>query len=119
MEGEFKKVTATMRGVKYVLVEISATDYEKCLKASRTGEDGKGDPDDLILVKLMLDKSLIEPNLTPSELWKKPYPVVQKLTNLVQTIHFAFTETDEEESERKAEEAKAAEDEDDEGEAKG
>lgn len=103
MDGEFRVVTATIRGVKYVIRELPADDYEKCLK-SATGENRQ--IDNQVMLRLMLDKALVEPKITAAELWKKPFPIVRKLNDIVDELHYTPVETDEEREEREAEEEK-------------
>ena len=109
MDGEFKTRRATMRGVTYVLRELDATEYEKCLKAATTdGENGRSTVDNALMFKLMLDKSLVEPKMAGGELWKKPYPVIRKLNDLIDELHYSPEMSDEEKSEEEdAGEAKA------------
>ena len=92
-EDGFKVVRATMRGTTYVLKELPADVYERCLEGSK-GEDGESD--NVTLLKLMLDKSLQEPKMTVKQLWELPYPVIRKLNDLINELHFSFIETDEE-----------------------
>ena len=92
-EDGFKVVRATMRGTTYVLKELPADVYEKCLEGSR---DSEGNSDNITLLKLMLDKALIEPKMTVKQLWELPYPVIRKLNDIINDIHFSFIETDEE-----------------------
>jgi len=108
MDGEFKTRRATMRGITYVLRELDATEYEKCLKAATTAtEDGRSTIDNALMFKLMLDKSLIEPKLASGELWKKPYPVIRKLNDVIDELHYSPEESDEEKADDDAGEAKA------------
>lgn len=95
-EDGFKVVRATMRGTTYVLKELPADDYERCLEKARQ-EDGT--TDNVILLKLMLDKALQQPKMTVAELWKLPYPVIRKLNEIINDIHFTYIETDEEQQE--------------------
>lgn len=100
MDGEFKTITATMRGTKYVIRELPADEYEKCLKAAT---DDKRQLDNSTMLRLMLDKALIEPRIPVSDLWKKPFPVVRKLNDIVDELHYTPIETEEEAEERKGE----------------
>ena len=100
MDGEFKIRHATMRGVTYVLRELDATEYEKCLKAATTdNENGRSTVDNALMFKLMLDKSLVAPKMASGELWKKPYPVLRKLNDVIDELHYSPEETDEEKGE--------------------
>jgi hypothetical protein len=101
-EDGFKVVRATLRGTTYVLKELPADVYEKCLEGSR---DDDGNSDNVILLKLMLDKSLQSPKMTVKQLWELPYPVIRKLNDIINDIHFSFVETEEEEAERESETA--------------
>lgn len=105
-EDGFTVVTATMRGTKYVLREMSAVDYEKCVTQSK-GEDGKSD--DLTLGRLMLAKTIKEPEgISVSQIYERPTSVVSALNRIMQEIHFRWVESDEEKAYREAEEARAA-----------
>jgi hypothetical protein len=98
MDGEFKVVTATMRGIRYVLRELPADEYEKCLKLAQDPQTKE--LDNSAMLRFMLDKgALVEPKLTTTELWKKPYPVIRKLNDIVDLLHFTPLETEEEEQE--------------------
>jgi hypothetical protein len=70
------------------------------------GKDGQSD--NVQLLKLMLDKSLTEPKMTVAELWKLPYPVIRKLNDIINEIHFSFVLTDEEQREEDDGEGEAA-----------
>jgi hypothetical protein len=101
----FRLVHATMRGTRYTLQELPADVYEKCLEGSL---DEDGNSDNVKLLKLMLDKSLTEPKMTVAELWKLPYPVIRKLNDIINDIHFSYVQTDEEQKETDDGEGKAA-----------
>lgn len=92
-DDQFKTVRATMRGRTYVLRELEADEYERCLEQSR-GEDGESD--NIALLKLMLAKSVVEPKMTVAQLWKLPYPVIRKLNDIINEMHFSVEETEEE-----------------------
>lgn len=100
MDGEVKIRRATMRGVTYILRELGADEYEKCLKAA-TSEDGRS-IDNAMMFKLMLDKSLQEPKIGAGEVLKKPYPVVRKLNDIIDELHYTPEETVEEVAEAEA-----------------
>jgi hypothetical protein len=97
LDGEFKVRRATMRGVTYVLRELSAADYEKCLKAA-TSEDGRS-IDNALMFKLMLDKCLVEPKSQGGAIFNKPYPVMRKLNDIVDILHYTPEEVVEEDGE--------------------
>jgi hypothetical protein len=92
----FKVVHATIRGRTYVLKELAADEYEKCLEKAR---DADGTTDNVLLLKLMLDKAMIEPKVTMAELWKMPYSIIRKLNDIINDIHFSYIETEEEKAE--------------------
>ena len=104
-EDGFKVVRTTLRGTTYVLKELPADEYEKCLEKSR---DSEGASDNVILLKLMLDKSLQSPKMSVSQLWGLPYPVIRKLNDVINDIHFSYVESDEEKTTREAAEAQEA-----------
>lgn len=95
-EDGFKIVRATMRGVTYVIRELPADEYEKCVEKSKSDS---GASDNITLLKLMLDKALMQPKMTVAELWKLPYPIIRKLNDIINDLHFSFIETDEEKAE--------------------
>jgi hypothetical protein len=90
MEGEFKVRRATMRGVTYVIKELPADEYEKCLRAatSTDEETGRDRVNNETLFKLMLDKALVEPKMKVAEVFAKPYPVIRKLSDIVDELHY-------------------------------
>ena len=100
---EFTMEKATIRGTKYVLKELDAQTYEDCIKKS-TGDDGMVDQS--LMIRLMLDKALVEPDMDVKEIFRKPYSVVRKLEQIVNDIHFADVTTEEEEEEESKGEAK-------------
>jgi hypothetical protein len=79
-----------MRGVTYVIKELPADEYEKCLKAAtvRDEELGRDRVDNEVLFKLMLDKALVEPKMKVAEVFAKPYPVIRKLSDIVDELHY-------------------------------
>lgn len=89
LNDEFRQQTVEIRGVKYVLRELSAAEYDDAVKIT-TGPDDEVDL--TALLKLMMSKCLVEPKLTSEELGAKPYPVVRKLNDLVNRLHFGDVE---------------------------
>jgi hypothetical protein len=89
---EFREQTIEIRGVKYVLRELSATEYDDLVKIA-TGPDDEVDL--TALLKLMMSKCLIDPKLSAEELGNKPYPVVRKLNETVNRLHFGDVEGEE------------------------
>ena len=90
---EFKETTATLRGTVYVLKELDAQTYEDCIKKA-TDDDGMVDQS--LMIRLMLDKSLVSPKMTVKEIFEKPYSVVRKLESIVNDIHFTEVTSEEE-----------------------
>lgn len=112
LDDGFTVVTATLRGTKYVVHEMTAADYQKCVDGAKEKDPDTGfeRTNQDVLARLMLDKSIIEPKgMNVADIMKKPTTVVFKLNSIVTEMHYAILETDEE----KADEEKA------EGEAKG
>jgi len=97
LDGEFQVRTVTLRKKKYVLKELSASQYQKCLKLARLDEE---DPDEA-LFKLMLDKAIIEPKgVSVEKIYNGPFTVVQRLNEILREMHFtpaADESTDEDE----------------------
>jgi len=104
MDGEFRVITATMRGVTYEVRELPADEYEKCVKGATDEKAGTIANDTLF--KLMLGKALIAPKMTVAEVMKKPYPVVRKLNDIIDMLHYTPEESDEEAEEEAEGEAK-------------
>lgn len=100
------KSTATLRGVTYNFREISIGEYDEAVvkatdvKTNALGEDIET-TDRGRLLRLMVVKSA---GLSPAELSGLPMPVVLKLNQIVNDLHYVDEKTDEE----KAEAAKAA-----------
>lgn len=86
---EFREQTIEVRGIKYVLRELSATEYDDLVKIA-TGPDDEIDL--TALLKLMMSKCLVEPKLSAEELGAKPYPVIRKLNEAVNRLHFGDVE---------------------------
>jgi len=91
LDGQFQVRSVSIRGTKYVLRELTASDYEKILKLAREEKD---DPDDT-LFRLMLDKSLQEPKIGVDKLYHGPFTVVQRLISLLRDMHFNPADIDE------------------------
>lgn len=106
----FRTVSLKLRGKRYVLKELSAAQYQECVDKATTE-----DPDtkikmtnDDVLSRLMLDKALIEPDMTVKEVWEQPTTVVFRLNRAVADIHFTPLESDDEaEDEPEADEGEA------------
>lgn len=81
----FEEKTVTVRGTTYRLRELDSSSYDKLLKqATLTGDD----PDVTLLLRLMVVKSLVEPQLSGDALGELPYRVVRTLTEAVSDLHF-------------------------------
>lgn len=93
LDNEFTTKSATIRGTTYVLRELDAQTYEDCIKSA---SDEDGNVDQSVMIRLMLDKSLIEPKLTVKDIFAKPYSVVRKLEAVVNDIHFTEVTSEEE-----------------------
>lgn len=83
---EFREVTLDIRGVKYQLKELSASAYDDIVKVA-AGPDDSADMNTVL--KMMLAKSLIDPHLDSAQLGAKPFPVLNRLLQEVNRMHFS------------------------------
>lgn len=89
VSNELRETTVEIRGIKYVLRELTATEYDDLVKIA-TGPDDEVDL--TALLKLMMSKCLVEPKISAEEFGNKPYPVVRKLNDVVNRMHFGDAE---------------------------
>lgn len=74
-----------LRGATYRLREMSAAEYDDCIKKAT----GEGDEVDMVVLnRLMILKSLEEPVLDAEGLAAMPYRLVRKLGTAVNALHF-------------------------------
>lgn len=96
-----------LRGVRYVIRELTAVEYEKCLTLATEEKEGRKVINNQTLFRVMLGECMTEPKMTVEEFMKKPYPVVRHINDVVDDLHYS------------PEEEEADDEEEDEGEAKG
>lgn len=95
---EAAQATATLRGKTYNLRELTIAEYDQCVlgatdtKTNALGEDVEV-TDRSRLLRLMVVKST---GLSLAELSTLPMPVVLKLNQLVNDMHYIDEKTDEE-----------------------
>lgn len=107
---EFKSKSVKMRGRRFVIRELSATDYQKCIELATEERDGRQVINNQVLFKFMLIKGLVEPQgMSADEIFKMPYPVVRALNDIVDDLHYTPEESEDDD----------APDEDSEGEVEG
>lgn len=100
-----------LRGVTYVIRELSAVDYEKCLRSATEERDGRQVINNQTLFRLMLKEAMVEPDITVEDFMKKPYRVVRYINDIVDDLHYSPEEEEDLDSDDDSEEG--------EGEAKG
>lgn len=91
MTDEFRTEEVTVRGVTYKFRELSAEEYDEILKIAAGPDDNA---ELATVLKLMAGKSLVEPEMDPATLGKKPYPVYNKLLQTVNRMHFSLDAAD-------------------------
>jgi hypothetical protein len=82
---DFEEREVSIRGTEFKIRELSAEEYDTCLK-SATKPDG--DIDMVLLLRLMVLKSLQEPKMGAEDLTKLPYKVSRQLSSAVNDLHF-------------------------------
>ena len=88
---EFDEKTVEIRGAKFTIRELSAEEYDTCLKAA-TKQDG--DIDMVLLLRMMVIRSLKEPSMTAEDNTKLPYKVSRRLASAVNELHFGDDDED-------------------------
>lgn len=83
---EFVERELTLRGRTFRLRELNAGAYDECVRAATKPDD---DIDMVVLLKLMVSKSLVEPKLGPDDLAELPYKVSRQLSAAVNQLHFS------------------------------
>lgn len=83
---EFVERELNLRGVNYRIRELSAQQYDDCVRMATKADD---EIDMVALLKLMVTKSLVEPKLTSDDLAALPYRVSRELGSAVNRLHFA------------------------------
>lgn len=85
-DAHFDETEVEIGGLTYRLRELTAGEYDEALSVS-TKEDG--DVDMVMMVKLMLIKSIVEPPLRDSQLAALPYKTSRTLKRAVSDLHWA------------------------------
>lgn len=85
-----KKIT--LRGTTYTIREMTAGEYDECIRASTNAED---ETDTVLLAKLMAMKC-VDPKLTDEALAKLPFRVWRAINRAVNEVHYAAEEVDSE-----------------------
>lgn len=86
-----EKRTISVRGTQYTIAELTAGEYDECVRTATNGED---EVDTVLLAKLMALKS-VEPTLTDSALSKLPFRVWRAINRAINDLHYVPEETDE------------------------
>ena len=81
----FEEKVVEVKGKKFKLRELTAEQYDECIKAATGADD---DIDMVVLLRLMLLQSLEDPKSEAEDLGKFPYSVVRQLTTAVNRLHF-------------------------------
>jgi hypothetical protein len=88
---EFDEKVVEIRGAKFTIRELSAEEYDTCLKAANKAD---GDIDMVLLLRLMVMRSLQEPKMSAEDISKLPYKVSRRLASAVNELHFGDDEED-------------------------
>lgn len=106
------EVRRKYRGVEYVLRELSMEDYDRTIdQATQTDETTKVETfDGAAHTKILLAKSLVEPQMTAKEIYAQGTRVVRGLQSALQELYFD-EEPDELKKAEKREERESAGDE--------
>lgn len=89
---EFVERELTLRGTTYRIRELSAKEYDDCVKMASKSDD---ETDMVALLKLMTSKSLVSPKLSADDLAALPYKINRQLGSAVNRLHFSDDEDDE------------------------
>ena len=89
LTADTKKIS--VRGTKYTIRELTAGEYDECIRASTNGED---EVDTVLLGKLMALKA-VDPKMTDDELSKLPFRVWRAINRAVNELHYVAEETEE------------------------
>ena len=88
---EFEERTVSIRGSEFTIRELSAEEYDTCLKSATKAD---GDVDMVLLLRLMTLKSLQAPKMSAEEISKLPYRISRRLGSAVNELHFGDDEED-------------------------
>lgn len=87
----FLEKETTLRGVTYKFRELSSEEYDKLYKAA---EGADGEVDTIVLLRLMVAKTIVDPSLSADQLGKLPLRVSRELTRVVSDLHFEEEQED-------------------------
>jgi hypothetical protein len=82
---DFEEREISIRGTTFKIRELSAEEYDNCLKGATKPD---GDIDTVLLLRLMAMKSLKDPSLSAEEINALPYKVSRRLSTAVNELHF-------------------------------
>lgn len=88
---DFDEREVEIRGSAFKIRELSAEEYDNCLKAATKVD---GDIDMVLLLRLMTIRSLQEPKMSAEDIAKLPYKVSRRLSTAVNTLHFGDDDED-------------------------
>jgi len=93
LTSDFLEETLTVRGVTYRLRELSIGEYDDLVKkATITRTNALGEEsetiDNSVLLKMMVNKCLVDPKLTPEQQSRLPMRVMLKLNTTVNRMHY-------------------------------
>lgn len=83
---QFAEKEVVDHGTTYRLRELSSKKYDELYKKSDI--KGDGDPDTVMLLRLMLIEALQEPKLTGDQIADLPFRLVNKLSRACNDLHF-------------------------------
>jgi len=86
---ESKKIK--VRGTEYTIRELTAGEYDECIRNATNGED---EVDTVLLAKLMALKC-VNPSLTDKSLSELPFRVWRAINRTINEIHYVPEETEE------------------------
>jgi len=96
-EDLFDTVDVAVRGKHFRFRELSASEYDACVKLATSEETG--DVDTVQLLRQMIRKGSVEPVLSYEDLGKLPFGVVTAISKAVNDLHFSRTDDDAEQPE--------------------
>lgn len=89
VNADTKKIS--LRGSKYTIRELTAGEYDDCIRGATNGED---EVDTVLLAKLMALKA-VEPAMSDEEISKLPFRVWRAINRAVNELHYVAEETEE------------------------
>jgi hypothetical protein len=82
---EFEETSVDIKGQTFKLKELTTEKYDEAIRAATGADD---DIDMVILLRMMLIDSLVEPKLESDDIARLPHSVTRKLTTAVNRLHF-------------------------------